>query len=98
MVGPKPTRVTNRIRDLRTQLSLTQADLAAALGVPVVSIFPLRSDIPARWRPAIDAHRIIRPCRYECGGTCVKETCPRFTCLLHIDPDEVVAAAREIAK
>ena len=72
--------------------------LAAALGVPVVSIFPLRSDIPARWRPAIDAHRIIRPCRYECGGTCVKETCPRFTCLLHIDPDEVVAAAREIAK
>ena len=72
--------------------------LAAALGVPVVSIFPVRSDIPARWRPAIDAHRIIRPVRYECAGACVKEKCPRFTCLLHIDPDEVVAAAREIAK
>ena len=72
--------------------------LAAALGVPVVSIFPVRSDIPARWRPAIDPHRVIRPVRYECAGACVKEKCPRFTCLLHIDPDEVVAAAREIAK
>jgi lipopolysaccharide heptosyltransferase II len=72
--------------------------LAAALGVPVVSIFPVRSDIPARWRPAIDPHRVIRPVRYECSGSCVKEKCPCFTCLLHIDPDEVVTAAREIAK
>ena len=72
--------------------------LAAALGVPVVSIFPVRSDIPARWRPAIDLHRVIRPVHYECAGDCVKEKCPRFTCLLHIDPDEIVAAASEIAK
>ena len=71
--------------------------LAAALGVPVVSIFPVRSDISERWRPAIDPHRVIRPVRYECAGACVKEKCPRFTCLLHIDPDEVIAAAREIA-
>ncbi|MBP2665865.1 MAG: ADP-heptose--LPS heptosyltransferase [Firmicutes bacterium] len=72
--------------------------LAAALGVPVVSIFPLRSDIPARWRPAGHTYRIIRPTSYECDGTCVKETCPRFTCLLHIDPVEVVAAAQELTK
>jgi len=72
--------------------------LAAALGVPVVSIFPVRSDISERWRPAIDARRVIRPVRYECAGACVKEKCPRFTCLLHIDPNEVVAAACEIAK
>jgi ADP-heptose:LPS heptosyltransferase len=72
--------------------------LAAALGVPVVSIFPLRSDVPARWRPAGHAYRIIRPTDYECGGPCVKETCTRFSCLLHIDPSEVVAAAQEIAK
>lgn len=72
--------------------------LAAALGVPVVSISPLRSDVPARWRPSGAAYRIIRPTSYECAGPCVKETCPRFTCLLHIDPDEVVAAALEIAK
>ena len=72
--------------------------LAAALGVPVVSIFPLRSDVPARWRPAIVSSRIIRPTDYECTGPCVKETCPRFTCLLHIDAGEVVRAAEDIAK
>lgn len=33
MGGPKPTRVTNCIRDLRTELGLTQAGLAATLGV-----------------------------------------------------------------
>lgn len=72
--------------------------LAAALGVPVVDIFPLRSDFPARWRPAGTNYRIIRPTAWECGGPCVKETCPRFTCLLHIDPQEVVKAVGEIAK
>ena len=72
--------------------------LAAALGVPVVDIFPLRSDFPARWRPAGTNHRIIRPTAWECGGPCVKETCPRFTCLLHIDPQDVVTAAVELAK
>ena len=72
--------------------------LAAALGVPVVDIFPLRSDFPARWRPAGANHRIIRPTAWECGGPCVKETCPRFTCLLHIDPQEVVRAVGEITK
>ena len=72
--------------------------LAAALGVPVVDIFPLRSDFPARWRPAGTSHRIIRPTAWECDGPCVKETCPRFTCLLHIDPQEVVTAAVELAK
>ena len=70
--------------------------LAAALGVPVVDLFPLRSDFPARWRPAGTKHRIIRPTAWECGGPCVKETCPRFSCLLHIDPQEVVAAAVEL--
>ena len=72
--------------------------LAAALGVPVVDIFPLRSDFPARWRPAGTKHRIIRPTAWECGGPCVKETCPRFTCLLHIDPQEVVKATLELSK
>ncbi len=70
--------------------------LAAALGVPVVDIFPLRSDFPARWRPAGTKHRIIRPTAWECGGPCVKETCPRFSCLLHIDPQEVAEATIEL--
>ena len=71
--------------------------LAAALGVPVVDIFPLRSDFPARWRPAGANHRIIRPTAWECGGPCVKETCPRFTCLLHIDAQEVVKAVIDLS-
>jgi ADP-heptose:LPS heptosyltransferase len=70
--------------------------LAAALGVPVVDIFPLRSDFPARWRPAGANHRIIRPTIWECDGPCIKETCPRFSCLLHIDPQAVVQAASEL--
>ena len=70
--------------------------LAAALGVPVVDIFPLRSDFPARWRPAGTNHRIIRPTAWDCDGPCVKEACPRFTCLLRIDPQEVVDAATEL--
>lgn len=72
--------------------------LAAAVGVPVVSIFPLRSDFPDRWRPAIAAHRIVRPDGWECSGPCVKEKCPRFTCLLHIDAGRVVDAATAIAR
>ncbi len=71
--------------------------LAAALGVPVVDIFPLRSDFPARWRPAGANHRIIRPTAWECSGPCVKETCPRFTCLLHIDPQQVVKAVIDLS-
>ena len=72
--------------------------LAAALGVPVVSIFPLRSDVPARWRPTGVPYRIVRPTAWDCGESCVKEKCTRFTCLLHIDPAEVMAAAVKIAK
>ena len=73
--------------------------LAAALNVPTVAIFPVRSDISARWRPAIDAYRVIRPTRYDyCTRKCVKETCPRFECLLHVDAAEVVAAVLAIAR
>ena len=72
--------------------------LAAALDVPVVSIFPLRSDYPDRWRPCGEIHRVIRPAGWDCSGPCVKEQCPYFSCLLQIDPTEVVAAALEITR
>ena len=73
--------------------------LAAALGVPVVSIFALKCDFPDRWRPIGAPYAIVRPIRRECEGPCIKETCPRLSCLLHIDPAEVVAAvSRFIAK
>ena len=51
MVGPKPTRVTHRIRDLRTQLSLTQADLAAALGVTRQTVIAIEQ---GRYSPSLE--------------------------------------------
>ena len=51
MVGPKPTRVTNRIRDLRTQLSLTQADLADTLGVTRQTVIAIEQ---GRYSPSLE--------------------------------------------
>lgn len=70
--------------------------LAAALGVPVVSIFALRADFPNRWRPIGAPYAIIRATQWDCTQPCIKETCPRLTCLLRIDPDEVVRKVEEI--
>ena len=72
--------------------------LGAALGVPVVSIFALKCEFPMRWHPYVSPYRIIRPDSIRCDRTCVKETCPRFTCLLDVDADSVARAALEIAK
>ena len=71
--------------------------LSAALGVPAVSIFALKCDVAARWRPFGAAHRIVQATEVRCTRNCVKETCPRFECLLDVDPAAVAAAAREIA-
>jgi len=71
--------------------------LAAAIGVPVVSIFAVKSDIPARWRPTGAPYRIVRPRGFACPKKCVKEKCPRFECLLYVDASEVVRAAEELA-
>lgn len=51
MVGPKPTRVTNRIRDLRTQLSLTQAELADTLGVTRQTVIAIEQ---GRYSPSLE--------------------------------------------
>ena len=72
--------------------------LSAALDVPTVSIFALKCDYAARWRPYGPLHRVVQPAAVKCARPCVKETCPRFECLLDVDPAAVVAAAREIAR
>ena len=72
--------------------------LGAALDVPVVSIFALKCEVPLRWHPFVTPYRIIRPDPIRCDLKCCKETCPRFTCLLDVDPDSVAQAALEIAK
>lgn len=70
--------------------------LAAALDVPVVGIFALRSDFVSRWRPLSDTYRIVRPAEWSCEGPCVKESCLGFDCYKHIDSMEIVRALKEI--
>ena len=72
--------------------------LAAALGVPVVSIFALRADFPNRWRPIGAPNAIVRADQWDCAEPCIKETCPRLSCLLHIDADDVVQKLVLISK
>ena len=72
--------------------------LGAALDVPVVSIFALKCEVPLRWHPFVTPYRIIRPDPIRCDLKCCKETCPRFSCLLDVDPASVAQAALEIAK
>ncbi len=67
--------------------------LAAALGVPTVGIFPLRSDCPPRWRPRARRSAVVRTGDWQCPLTCVKEACRDFVCLSHIDVEEAVRAA-----
>jgi len=58
MGGPKPTRVTNRIRDLRTERELTQAELAATLGVTRQTVIAVEQ---GRYSPSLEmAFQIAR--------------------------------------
>lgn len=51
MGGPKPTRVSNRIRDLRTDRDLTQADIASRLGVTRQTIIAIEQ---GRYSPSLE--------------------------------------------
>ncbi len=51
MGGPKPTRVSNRIRDLRTEKDLTQADLASRLGVTRQTIIAIEQ---GKYSPSLE--------------------------------------------
>ncbi|APE35405.1 transcriptional regulator [Nocardia mangyaensis] len=51
MGGPKPTRVSNRIRDLRTERKLTQAELAATLDVTRQTIIAIEH---GRYSPSLE--------------------------------------------
>jgi len=70
--------------------------IASALGVPVVSIFMVKSEIVPRWHPYGARHRVVTTDHWVCPKRCVKETCARFDCLEEFDPGEVVRAAREM--
>lgn len=51
MGGPKPTRVSNRIRDLRTEKGLTQVDLAHAIGVTRQTVIAIEQ---GRYSPSLE--------------------------------------------
>ncbi len=72
--------------------------IAAALGVPVVAIFAVRSDVIERWRPRIDRHRVVTTAPWVCPKKqCVKERCERFDCLEAFNAEEVARAALDLA-
>jgi len=51
MGGPKPTRVSNRIRELRADRELTQADIASRLGVTRQTIIAIEQ---GRYSPSLE--------------------------------------------
>ena len=71
------------------------AHLAAALGVPTVSLFdPRRNNLPTRWRP-LGNGVVLRPDVPTCEK-CVYEACPYWDCLDRIDPEVVIRHLRDI--
>ncbi len=73
------------------------AHLAAALGVPVVSIFAPTVD-PDAWRPWGVPHRLLGRLDIACAG-CRSRVCPldEQACLAAVRPGDVVAAVAELA-
>ena len=71
--------------------------IAAALGVPVVAIFAVKSDVVSRWRPWSARSRVVTTAPWVCPKRCVKETCGRFDCMDAFDVDGAVRAATELA-
>lgn len=58
MGGPKPTRVSNRIRELRTERKLTHAEIAATLGVTRQTVIAIEQ---GRYSPSLEmAFQIAR--------------------------------------
>ncbi len=107
-IGPPAVNLAGRTADLRLLCGVIDRcaavvgidsgpmHVAAALGVPVVSLFPLRSDCPPRWRPYGVDNRVVRTASWRCPLDCVKERCRDFECLLHLDVDQAVSGAREL--
>jgi ADP-heptose:LPS heptosyltransferase len=69
--------------------------IAAAVGAPTVGIFALRTDLPQRWRPLGPRVAVVGP-DYPCPRWCRKETCRTFACYAALEPQRVVAAARDV--
>lgn len=75
--------------------------IAAALGVPVVSIFAPKKSFPYRWRPYGDIHEVVIADKSLCRRKykhCFPDRCERFVCLLGINEFDVADAAYGILR
>jgi ADP-heptose:LPS heptosyltransferase len=71
------------------------AHIAAACGVPIVSLFdPRRNNLPTRWQP-LGMGFVLRPDVPTCEK-CIYEACPYWNCLDLITVDRVVQHVREV--
>lgn len=71
------------------------AHMAAALGVPTVSLFdPRRNNLPTRWRP-LGTGVVLRPDVPTCEK-CIYEACPYWDCLDRIDSNLVLQHLQDI--
>jgi len=105
-VGPRAAVMTSgSVRDLAALIANMSVvitpdsgpgHIAAALGVPVVSIFAVKAAPVARWRPWTPDHRVVTTDPWVCPKKCIKETCRRFDCLEAFDPSTVAHAALEL--
>lgn len=69
--------------------------VAAAVGCPTVGIFPFQTDTPERWAPLGPRTTIVRA-SYPCRTGELKETCPDYACIAHLDVPRILAATESL--
>lgn len=71
------------------------AHIAAALGIPTVSLFdPRRNNLPVRWKP-LGTGIVLRPDVPTCDK-CIGEACSYWDCLDRLTVSKVMAATRQV--
>lgn len=71
------------------------AHLAAALGIPTVSLFdPRRNNLPVRWKP-LGTGVLLRPDVPTCDK-CIREVCPYWDCLDRFTVTKVTAVISKV--
>jgi heptosyltransferase-2 len=73
------------------------AHLAAALGIPTVTLFdPRRNNLPVRWKP-LGTGVLLRPDVPTCEK-CIGEVCPYWDCLDRLTVAKVVSAIEKVSE
>jgi ADP-heptose:LPS heptosyltransferase len=71
--------------------------VAAAVGAPVLGIFPFQSDFPERWAPLGPNTEIVRA-SYPCHKGDTKERCRDYACIAHLDVPRIIAGTQELLR